>query len=157
MEKWRTIENYEGYEISNLGRVKSFRKNKNGYILHGGVDSRGYDTVCLYRDTIRKTFKMHTLVWDYFGNSSRKDLHVDHYDNNKLNNNINNLQVLTAKENTRKYYKLTNDYPGISWHIRENKWQLRVTINNKRRHIGLYEDKKDAIKKYLEYYVIEKN
>ncbi len=115
-EIWKPINGHKGlYEISNHGLIKSLARNinigqhrvwkKEEAFLKGGI-SRGYRLVLLYKNGKRKTFLIHRLVWDHFGNSPRngRKLQVDHIDNNKLNNRIDNLQLLTAKENTTKYH-----------------------------------------------------
>jgi hypothetical protein len=104
MENWKDVPNYIGlYKVSDLGRVKSIL---NGFkkILKPGVDGVGYYTVALTRRGEAKTFKVHQLVAMAFLNHKPcgYELVVDHIDNNKLNNNLQNLQLITHSENLTK-------------------------------------------------------
>ncbi|KKK61251.1 hypothetical protein LCGC14_3016220, partial [marine sediment metagenome] len=124
MNNWKDIKNYEGlYQVSNFGDVKSLeRKVNNQYgaerILKSNFGSNEYKVVVLCKDKKQSTKTVHSLVWDAFGDKSRngRKLQVDHKDENKLNNNINNLQLLTNRENTNKgksQYKKTSKYTGV--------------------------------------------
>lgn len=103
-EIFKTIPNFEDYQVSNFGRVKSF-KRKVPRILKPALSSSKYLTVGLNG----KTFQIHQLVAIVFLNhkpmgSRIGAIVVDHIDNNKLNNNLNNLQLLTTSQNLKKYY-----------------------------------------------------
>lgn len=118
-EYWRPVLGYEGlYEVSNLGRVKSFdtyRKGKNGSIrickgkiLKLCTDKYGYLLVNLYKNGKLKTFKVHKLVAEAFLEipeelkhlKGTRYLQVNHKDEDKTNNNVNNLEFCSAKYNT---------------------------------------------------------
>lgn len=112
-EIWKPIKGYEGlYEVSNLGNIKSVkRKAKNRgkgkriireRILKPSMDRpNGYYQIKLSKNGKLKTFKIHKLVIEHFLNKISKGLVVNHIDGNKLNNNINNLEICTQKDNIR--------------------------------------------------------
>lgn len=101
MEIWKDIKGYEGlYQASNLGRVKSFHTNFNskGY-LKPRLSKDGYYSVTLYKNGKSKQFKVHRLVAEAFVPNSDNLPQVNHKDENKLNNNVDNLEWCTAKYN----------------------------------------------------------
>lgn len=99
-EIWKDIKGYEGfYQISSFGRVKSFKKNRNGKILKGIKDTCGYFMVCLCKDNLSIRKSIHSLVALNFLEKEKENLEVNHIDENKENNNIENLEWVTHKEN----------------------------------------------------------
>ena len=96
--KWKEIKGYEGkYFVSDTGLVK----NSKGLILKSRPQNSGYSIVNLYNKNKRKAFLIHRLVAESFlGHND--SMQVDHIDFNKLNNNLSNLQWVSAKENSRK-------------------------------------------------------
>lgn len=104
MESWKNIDGYDGlYKISNLGRVKSSpnKSNHNGEMILKQSDVMGYRCVCLYKNSVAKMFKVHRLVATAFLENTENKPQVNHIDGNKLNNNANNLEWVTASENTK--------------------------------------------------------
>lgn len=105
VEIWKDIPNYEGlYQISNKGRVKSFRQSSKlgkvaEYILKPSVANNGYCQVTLYDNTIRKKFLIHRLVANAFLPNPNNLPQVNHKDENRLNNNVENLEWCTAEYN----------------------------------------------------------
>lgn len=91
MEIWKDINGYEGlYEVSNLGRVKSKRKILkpiNGEYLKVGLSKNG----------VQKTLYIHRLVAETF--LGKSNLQVNHKDENKHNNYVDNLEWISFKEN----------------------------------------------------------
>ena len=143
MEIWKYIDGYNNmYEISNFGNVKS---SKRGFskILTSTKDSRGYLTLGLDR----KTKKIHQLVAIAFLNHIPRGYKfvVNHKDLNKLNNCVDNLEVVTARENcNKKHLKTTSKYTGVSWDKSRCKWVSAIQINNKNIHLGRFNNEIDA-------------
>lgn len=108
-EVWKEIKGYEGlYQVSNLGRVKSLPKlkcNKYGmfitkeHILKHGIAGGGYHFVGLHRDGKRKQFFVHRLVYEAFKGEIPDCYEINHIDECKNNNAIDNLNLMTPKEN----------------------------------------------------------
>lgn len=96
-EEWKWISGYDGiYQISNYGRLKSFRKDKNGYICSNTDKNGWYFTVNLYDELGRmKTERIHVLVAKEFIGEIRKGYHVHHKDGNKQNNRVDNLEIIS--------------------------------------------------------------
>ena len=109
-EIWKDIKGYEGlYQVSNLGRVKSLdkiivtidRKNRcqKGKILKLQISKYGYNVITLWNNNISKQFKVHRLVAIAFIPNPNNLPQINHIDEDKLNNKIDNLEWCTALEN----------------------------------------------------------
>ena len=104
MEEWKDIAGYEGlYQVSNLGRVKSLRNNKmrKEKILKVKKNTTGYLYLSLYKDNVGKNYLLHRLVAKAFLKNPNNYPCINHKDENKENNNINNLEWCTYLYNSR--------------------------------------------------------
>lgn len=100
--KLKDIKGYEGlYAITEDGRVWSHLSNK---WLKPGIN-KGYFEVTLCKERKQKKFLIHRLVYETFKGIIPKGLVVDHIDGNRLNNTLDNLQLLTHGDNIRKGWK----------------------------------------------------
>ena len=100
-EIWKDVEGYEGiYQISNKGRIKSFHYGR-AHLMRGGGGKSGYRTVVLNKDGRSRTKLLHVLIAKTFIPNPEKKPFVNHKDGDKLNNCVENLEWVTAKENTR--------------------------------------------------------
>lgn len=102
-ENWRAVDNYPNYDVSDKGRV---RNNKTYLVLKPGIKSNGYQVVVLSNEVGRCTKHVHRLVADAFLNHDDRRLVVNHKDGNKLNNSVNNLELVTSSENNRHAYRI---------------------------------------------------
>lgn len=74
----------------------------------------------------------------------------DHVNKNKLDNRKSNLRVATHQENCRNRPKQTNNTSGVTGvGLTAGKWYARIWIDGKLKHLGLFENKEDAIKARL--------
>ena len=150
-EEWKPIPNYEGlYEISSYGRVKSLRFNKE-LILKLRIGTKHYQNVGLNKNKIRSTREIHQLVAEAFLNHKPCGLKlvVDHINNNKLDNRVDNLRVITQRENTnRKHINSSSKYIGVCFDATNKKWKAAIRINGKQTYLGLFTEEYDA---YLAY------
>ena len=144
-EIYKKIEEYEKYEVSNLGNVRNI---DTGRILKPGKNGDdGYYFVILSKDRFQKNFYIHRLVGFAFIPNPQKLTDIDHIDRNKTNNSIPNLRWISKSNNLRNRTKFKNSsskYMGVYFDKREGKYQARIKINNKHKHIGYYEKEEDA-------------
>ena len=108
-EIWKDIEGYEGlYQISNLGRVKSFPRKgtqtKKEKILKEKRDKKGYCFVSL-NNVGAKPYKIHRLVAQAFIPNLENKPQINHIDGDKTNNRIDNLEWCNNSENQIHAYK----------------------------------------------------
>lgn len=101
-EEWRDIAGYEGlYQVSNLGRVKSlnYRHTGKGKILKPDKNKYGYLQVTLYKNGKYNRRFVHRLVARMFIPNHKNLPQINHKDENKENNRIDNLEWCDAKYN----------------------------------------------------------
>lgn len=95
-EEWKTINGFENYMVSNLGRIKN---SKTGRINNGGL-CNGYLRVGLCREKKTYYFLVHRIVAStYIDNPYNKPI-VDHINTDKLDNRVENLRWVTSSENS---------------------------------------------------------
>ena len=151
-EIFKDVLGYEGlYQISNFGNLKSLKYGKEKF-LKATPNTRGYVNVKLYKNSIKKTFKLHVLVavgfLGHVPNGTQKIV-VDHIDNNKLNNYANNLQLITQRENSSKDKKnKTSKYTGVYFSKKRNSFVSKIRINGIPKHLGCF---KDEFKAHMAY------
>lgn len=94
-EVWKDIEGFEGlYQVSSLGRVRRAGRIKKPHTDHGG-----YLTVWLCKNSSQKCMKVHRLVAQAFIPNPECKRTVNHFDGNKKNNRVENLEWATHSEN----------------------------------------------------------
>lgn len=124
-EVWKDIEGYEGkYQVSNFGRVKHLPymlKNISGNhfikekICKQHLMNQGYYIVDLYSNNTRKTVLVHRLVAKAFISNPYNYRCVNHLDNNKLNNRVDNLEWCTYSHNIKWSYDTNDRRSKMNW------------------------------------------
>lgn len=112
-EIWKDITNYKGYQVSNLGRIRTFDKTtytkKHGIrhwknrILKERLDKNNRTlSVYLYKNGKGKSYLIHRLVaQEFLGFPKDKSMTVNHKDGNRLNNKLDNLEWLSLANNIK--------------------------------------------------------
>lgn len=102
MEEWRDIKGYKGrYQVSNTGNVKSLNYRRTGKekILEGVDNGHGYLYVSLSKDGKGKSCPVHKLVAQAFLDNPDNLPEVNHKDENKYNNCMDNLEYCSRSYN----------------------------------------------------------
>lgn len=150
-ELWLPVHNYYGfYEVSNMGEVRSlsrqvknsrnpkYTKNVYGKILSKSLNPQGYNKVRLSMYGVKKTHLIHHLVSESFlGHINRTDfICVDHIDEDKTNDKLSNLKIISKQQNTKKSfdYKLSLFINGEYWF--HNNGELVLIIELTKLHGG---------------------
>lgn len=157
-EVWKDLIDYEEYyAVSNLGKFKIkervISKGQQGHRLHkerivmGSITPFGYRTITLSKNGIEITRRINVLVAKMFVENHFNNYIVNHKDYDTLNNRANNLEWVSAMENTCHSYKRKNTsskYTGVSLVKKYNKWLSRITFENKRIRLGYFDVEEDA-------------
>jgi len=110
----KEIEGYEKYSITEQGDVYSLKWSKKRKLKpqRASQSKKGYVQVRLYDGSgkLGKLQYVHRLVWQNFVGEIPEGLEIDHIDGNPRNNNINNLQLLSRRDNTDKYNRKIRKY-----------------------------------------------
>lgn len=144
MEKeiWKPVIGYENlYEISNFGNVRSLDRYVNGkwgkMKIKGKTltlvkEKDGYYVVNLYKNNKTKQFRVHRLVAEVFISNPDNLPEINHKDENKANNRVDNLEWCTTKYNcnygnrNRKIRKKVNQYDLEGNFIKE--WESIIQV-----------------------------
>lgn len=108
------------------------------------VTTNGYHAVTAYDKNDKQNKR---LFWIVAGK------YYDHHDRNPFNNRKYNLLEATVQENTRNATKRkdnTSGFIGIHWHEKQCRWHAVIRENGKRKHLGSFVNKEDALRARLE-------
>lgn len=159
-EVWKDITGFDGYQISNLGRVRSCRfgtrtgvkfkywreittsfNGRKSHVLIDLVDKAGK----------RKSYSLHRILYEMFVGIIPDGMCIDHKDRNGLNNSLDNLRLSTqstnvANQKTRSHRK----YKGV-YKTKSNMWECATSYKSKRVYLGRFATEIEAAKAYNEY------
>lgn len=127
-EIWKSIKGYEGlYEVSNLGRIKSLWYGREK-ILKPYKNKDGYLQVILSKNGKVKNFRVHRLVAEAFIPNPMGLPEINHLDENKANNVINNIEWCDRNYNinygsrTERMAAARINYPALSKPVEASKY-----------------------------------
>ena len=143
-EIWKTVENYDTYSISTFGQVMN---NVTGKLLKGNKNLSGYVQVTFCKENKLKMYLIHRLVALAFIQNPESKSQVDHIDNNRLNNSLDNLRWATIRENsmnTKIRSNNTSGVKGVIWNNHRQKWGASIKIDGKSINLGNFSTKEEA-------------
>ena len=169
IEEWRKIVGYEGlYEVSSLGRVRSLdrydsiNRFRKGRILKSGTDTGGYLFVQLSSNGNEKNHSVHRLVAEAFIPNPDNLPQVNHIDEDKSNNCVDNLEWCdreyninygTIKDRIRNTNLKNGYWSGLSKEEYWNRYRNEHREHLNEYQIEYYQEKKDKIcEQHREYY-----
>lgn len=162
-EEWRDVVGYEGlYQVSNLGRIKilsRIAKRSDGKkqsvhekIAKQQLSTSGYPSVTLLKNGRYTSLSVHSLMAQAFLNhTTLKGFVIDHIDGNRTNNTLNNLEIITHRENVSKGFKnfnKTSRYTGVYLDRKNKKYKSFIRVNGKKLYLGSFNCETKA---YLAY------
>lgn len=149
MEEWRAVPGYEGlYEVSNMGNVRNVRRNK----LLRLQKNQGYIRVWLYKNGIQTGLRVHRLVAQAFLPNPDNLPEVNHLDEDKSNNRVENLEFCDRKYNVNygtakiraKETAIKNGYcTGLSREEYKKKYRDKNKEKIREKHREYYEKNKE--------------
>ena len=164
IEQWRVLEEFPDYEISNTGRIRRLTESKSPKTYIGKEkrfykNNAGYYTTVFLKDNKVYCRTIHTLVAKTFIPNPNNLSDVDHIDDNKENNNVDNLQWLSHKENMSKFFGTEKHKLSIEKAKENRKKTMELKKSNKPKKVYkikgyYYKDKYfrtlEQLKEYLQ-------
>jgi len=125
VEIWKFIKNFECYQISNYGRIKSFKRygGTDVRILEQSKDNDGYFIVGLHKNGKRQNKKVHKLMYTHFIGLIPKGFVIHHLDFT-TNNFLENFQVMTRSEHQKLHNPKGEKNPNYGKHLSEKTKKL---------------------------------
>lgn len=114
---------------------------------HKPSNSVGYGQVVIDY----KLYYSHRIIW-LWHYGEWPDGEIDHKDQNKMNNRIENLRVVSSsesKQNLRLKRNNTTGYPGVSWYKPGKKYRVHITVDMKQIFIGIFDTLEEASVAYM--------
>ncbi len=167
-EIWKAVEGYEGYyEVSNTGRVRSLDRTvvakKGNEIKLKGVELKplhnrkvdGYLGVSLTKGGIQNRRYIHQIVAQSFLGHEIDGFNrvIDHIDGDRENNNMENLRIVSNRENSSTCYRkdrgsFSSKYIGVDQRKTGGKFRAAIVYDGENIHIGVFTKEIDAHKAY---------
>lgn len=136
MEIWKPIRNYESYYmISSLGRVKRLQSRdsrghlRNERILKQCTTQFGYKQVGLHKDSVETKFLVHDLVANAFIPNPDNLSDINHKNEIKTDNRLDNLERCTRSYNCR--YGTANERRQLSRKLNKENGTNGLPINRR--------------------------
>ena len=139
----RVYRDWLGVNTSKYGEI-SFDKLKK----HQGYQVMSIQVYSLKTKTVRVHQLMASAFLNYKFTNDRKIV-IDHIDSNRSNNSLNNLRIISQRENCSKERTLKKGLPvGVYFFKRDKNYRACITINGKYIHLGYFNTVEEAFNAY---------
>jgi len=141
LERLKSVLSYDSQTGIFVWRVQLGWKGRAGSPA-GTRHARGYTHIMVDQ----KLHLAHRLAWFYVTGNWPKDK-IDHIDCDRANNRFDNLREATASQNSQNSKKRegkASKLKGVSWHVRNRKWESRIKRDGKQIRLGLYGTEEEA-------------
>lgn len=131
-------------ELTGVFTWKVRRKGVKFGAIAGNVTVNGYRQM----KVMLRNYQAHRLVWLYMTGKFPDD-QIDHINGVTDDNRFINLREVSNQENSRNLSipkRNTSGVIGVQWSKKSEKWRAGIMVNQKAIHLGLFEDKEDAIR-----------
>ena len=151
-EIWKDIKGYEGYQVSNLGRVRSLDRIDsnnhplNGVILKPYISNSGYLLVGLYKQQKRDRKLLHRLVAEAFIPNPDNKPEIDHINTIKIDNT-----VFLNEDGSINYEKTNLRWTTRKENINNPITKTKMQINARKPSKGKYGKKHHRSKPIIQY------
>ncbi|EHP6354715.1 HNH endonuclease [Escherichia coli] len=149
---WSQYFDYDENSGNLIWKVKPSAKVKMGSIA-GRLDHDGCVSVKLHK----QARPAHCIIWEMCNGPIPEGYEIDHLDHVRSNNRLNNLRLVTHKENQRNqklHKRNTSGFSGIYWEKAISKWRVRIMGNDgKSLSFGCFDNKDDAVAARNEAYI----
>lgn len=92
--------------------------------------------------------RVHRIVWEMFNGDIPEGMQIDHINHIRTDNRIENLRLVTCKENSKNKSRSKNNRSGVTGVYFDNyssKWKAQIKTDNGIKHLGRFLDISDAI------------
>lgn len=149
MEQWKAIPGYEDlYEVSDLGNVRNVKTKKKLKFQK----TKNYHSLKLSKNGKTNRFYVHQLVAiTFLSHFPNKKTNVDHINFIKTDNRLENLQIITPRENKTRSIdrsKTTSKFHGVYFRSDRKKWVSNIRINGKQKFLGYFTNELEAAEAY---------
>lgn len=117
-------------KVSDDGDIYTLCHKDYEKLLKPKIDKYGYKNVVLTKNGKRKTYLVHRLVGQAFIPNPNNYPQIDHIDGNRLNNKVNNLEWVTAKENMNEAVRI-----GLFDNVKKIQRENAIKNNLSKNHI----------------------
>jgi len=138
------LKQYLHYDLNtgHFTRLKNLRNGRKAGEVITNTDANGY----LRTKIEGVTYKLHQLAFLYVKGYMPKG--IDHKNHIKNDNAWGNLREATQQENDRNHKLHSNNvsgFNGVNWNKNAKRWRASISVSGKRKHLGSFTEKEDAI------------